>query len=506
VGGRRGRPPNQIVSAANSATPAGAASHHNQAGIAAAIVAATVIGRPVQAEQARPSASSERRHQWAQRFVLTTVTGMTQPPFGFGPGQSGDEADGDDLAAKIPLFAELEKLMSWSGGPVNWDLARQVAISQLAGDEAKTGTPSSADTEQVNEAVRLADLWLDDVADLPSGVRTTEAWSPVQWVEKTLPAWALLCDPVAARVAGAMSGALPEEMREHSGQLTSIMSMVGGMMFGSQVGQALGELSTEVLNGTEIGLPLGPAGVAVLMPRAIEQFGAGISQPIEEVRLYLAAREAAHQRLFGHVPWLRQRLLDTVDAYARGISVDTSAIEAAMQSVDPNNPESLQQALAGGMFEPQDTPEQQASLRRLETLLALIEGWVDAVVTDATRERLPATAALRETLQRRRATGGPAEQTFSTLVGLELRPRRLREAAQLWAAVTEARGRNGRDALWGHPDLLPTADDLEDPAGFAAGHAALGDGELTVEAIEQAGEAPPEEPPAAADPKGDEPA
>jgi putative hydrolase len=381
-----------------------------------------------------------------------------------------------------------------------------VAISQLAGDEAKTGTPGSADAEQVAEAVRLADLWLDEVADLPSGVRTAEAWSPVQWVEKTLPTWALLCDPVAARVAGAMTGALPEEMREHAGQLTSIMSMIGGMMFGSQVGQALGGLSTDVLNGTEIGLPLGPAGVAVLLPRGIEQFSAGISQPIDEVRLYLAAREAAHQRLFGHVPWLRQRLLDTVDAYARGISVDTSAIESAMQSVDPNNPESLQQALSGGMFEPQDTPEQQATLRRLETLLALIEGWVDAVVTDATKNRLPAAAALRETLQRRRATGGPAEQTFSTLVGLELRPRRLREASQLWAAVTEARGRSGRDALWGHPDLLPTADDLDDPAGFAAGHAALGEGELTVEAIEQAGEAPPEEPPAAPDPNGDKPA
>jgi putative hydrolase len=159
------------------------------------------------------------------------------------------------------------------------------------------------------------------------------------------------------------------------------------------------------------------------------------------------------------------------------------------------------------MFEPQDTPEQQVTLRRLETLLALIEGWVDAVVTDATKDRLPSAAALRETLQRRRATGGPAEQTFSTLVGLELRPRRLREASQLWAAVTEARGRSGRDALWGHPDLLPTADDLDDPGGFAAGHAVLGEGELTVEAIEQAGEAPPEEPPAAApDANGDEPA
>jgi hypothetical protein len=52
------------------------------------------------------------------------------------------------------------------------------------------------------------------------------------------------------------------------------------------------------------------------------------------------------------------------------------------------------------------------------------------------------------------------------LVGLELRPRRLREAATLWAVLKEERGIAGRDAIWQHPDLLPTAEDLDDPQGF----------------------------------------
>jgi hypothetical protein len=69
-------------------------------------------------------------------------------------------------------------------------------------------------------------------------------------------------------------------------------------------------------------------------------------------------------------------------------------------------------------------------------------------------------------LRRRRATGGPAEQTFGTLVGLELRPRKMREAAALWERLTEAAGVDARDAVWQHPDLLPGADDLDDPAGF----------------------------------------
>jgi putative hydrolase len=190
----------------------------------------------------------------------------------------------------------------------------------------------------------------------------------------------------------------------------------------------------------------------------------------------------AHQRLFGHVPWLRQRLLDAVDTYARGITVDTGKIEQAMTQIDPNNPESMQDALSNGMFEPEESPEQQVALRRLETLLALIEGWVDAVVAAAATDRLPGADALRETLRRRRATGGPAEQTFATLVGLELRPRRLRDAAALWQALTEHRGVAGRDAVWAHPDMLPTADDLDDPEKFAAGG---DDGPLSIEDLEQ---------------------
>ena len=138
-----------------------------------------------------------------------------------------------------------------------------------------------------------------------------------------------------------------------------------------------------------------------------------------------------------------------------------------MREIDPQQPDSLQRALGGGMFEPENTPAQLATLARLETALALVEGWVHSVVTVVAGERLPGASALGETLRRRRATGGPAEQTFATLVGLELRPRRLREAAALWDAMTARGGADARDALWGHPDLLPSGDDLDDPAGFA---------------------------------------
>src|SRR3954451_13788906 len=391
---------------------------------------------------------------------------MSNFPFGFGPGD-GEPPDPNDPAAQLGLFAELQKLLSWTGGPVNWDLAKQLATQTLG---ASSRIVSPADRSATSEAVRLADLWLDRATALPSGVQTVESWSRAEWLDRTLPVWTSLCDPVAARVVAAMGNAIPAEQVEALGPtnpLAGIMNQVGGLMFGAQVGQGLGGLAQEVVSSTDVGIPLGPRGVAALVAENVAAFGEGLERPAEEVRLYLALREAAHQRLFAHVPWLRQRLLDTVESYARGITLDMSAIESAVQGIDPMNPESVQEALAGGLFAPQQTPEQQAALRRLETLLALVEGWVDAVVAAAAGDRMPGAEALREAMRRRRATGGPAEQTFATLVGLELRPRRLREAAALWWALTEKHGITGRDHIWSHPDLLPTADDLDDPLGFA---------------------------------------
>ena len=387
--------------------------------------------------------------------------------FGFGAGGPGG-VGGFDPAQLGQMLTQLGQMLSSSSsstGPVNYDLAKQLAAQQL-------GTQSPirpSETTAVTDAVRLAELWLDGVTTLPSGVRATVAWTPQQWLDATMPTWQRLCDPVAQQVSSAWVEGLPEEARAMAGPMIGMMGQMGGMAFGSQLGQALGQLAGEVLTSTEVGLPLGPEGTAALLPGAVAAFTMGLDRPQHEVLVYLAAREAAHHRLFGHVPWLRQRLLATVEEYARGITVDFSAMEEMARGLDPaalQDPAALEKVLQGGAFEPKTTPAQQAALERLETLLALVEGWVDAVVSAAVTDRLPGAPALRETLRRRRASGGPAEQTFATLVGLELRPRRLREAADLWRLLAERADIETRDGLWSHPDLLPGSADLEDPAGF----------------------------------------
>jgi putative hydrolase len=408
-------------------------------------------------------------------------------PGGGGPlGPFGGMGDPQQFADALRQFADM---LSYRGGPVNWDLAKNVARHAIVG----AGDPSVLDAQrrEVTEAVRLADLWLDEATAFPSGIRKIEAWSRSEWLEATFGVWAKLCDPIAAKGVEAMSGMftagpaqlgedVPEEMRQALGALGgpgglgAMMRQLGGAMIGSQTGTAVGELAREVIGSADIGLPLGPEGTAALLPAGVAEFGRGLSVDAGEVRLFLALREAAHQRLFAHVPWLRAYLLRAVEQYASGISVDMARLQEAMPEVDITNPDALREALSGeGLFRPEDTPAQKAALTRLETALALVEGWVATVVSAAARERLTHAEALAEAIRRRRATGGPAERTFATLVGLELRPRRLREAAAIWQGLTEARGIDGRDALWAHPDLLPAADDLENPDTFVHGQPEL---------------------------------
>ena len=388
-------------------------------------------------------------------------------PFGLGGGAGFNPADLGQLFSRLgEMFAGAGSAMaSGKGGAVNYDLARKLASSSIG----FSAPVSESTAKAVTDAVHLADTWLDGATALPAGATRAAAWSPQDWVDNTLETWKRLCDPMAEQISTVWTSALPEDAKAMAGPLMALMTQMGSMAFGSQLGQALGHLSKEVLTSTDIGLPLGPKGVAALMPTAIEELSEGLEQPRSEILTFLAAREAAHHRLFSGVPWLSSQLLGAVEAYAKGMKIDMSGIEQMAAGLDPSamtDPSKMEELLSQGMFEPKATPEQTAALERLETLLALVEGWVQTVVTAALGDRIPGTVALSEMLRRRRATGGPAEQTFATLVGLELRPRKMREATVLWERLTEAVGMDARDAVWAHPDLLPTTEDLDEPAGF----------------------------------------
>jgi putative hydrolase len=259
----------------------------------------------------------------------------------------------------------------------------------------------------------------------------------------------------------------PEELQGMIKGASQMMRSLGGTLFAMQLGQVVGQLASEVVSGGDIGIPLLSEQQAALLPQNVAAFGEGLDIPTDQVQIYLAVRELAHARLFRHSRWLRLHMITSITEFARGIRIDTSRLEELAESFDPANPEDLRQAMVNGSLIPPKSEAQLAALHRLETVLALVEGWVDVVTAEAT-SRLPKSGAIAETVKRRRASGGPAESAFATLVGLELRPRRLREAAAMWQAVTDAVGNEARDALWAHPDILPTSEDIDDPQALVA--------------------------------------
>ena len=379
------------------------------------------------------------------------------------PGQGGGGAP--DLGA---LFSQLQAMMQPHDGPLNWDLALDLARKQAAA--TPDPTPTQRQQDQVADTVQLADHWLDEATDFPSGVTSTAAWSRAEWIVGTTDVWKGLVEPIAASSVNSLGSAMPDEAKAMGGPLIGMLQRAIGAMLASQIGSGLGALAGEVLTASDIGLPLGAPGKAALVPANVATFAEGLDVSEDDVLLYLSLREAAHQRLFAHVPWLRDHLIGAVTAYARGLEVNTanlqSSIEEQMRGIDLTNPESLQKLTEGGLFEMDQSPEQVAALQQLEVTLALVEGWVDEVVSQATEERMPAAAKLQEAVRRRRASGGPAEQTFASLVGLELRPRRLRDASTLWGSLRTRQGAEARDGVWMSPHLLPTAADLDDPLGF----------------------------------------
>src|SRR5487761_509780 len=184
---------------------------------------------------------------------------------GSGAGAGGPEQFADALRQ----FADM---LSWTGGPVNWDLAKNVARHAISA----AGDPSILDAQrrEVTEAIRLADLWLDEAASFPSGVHKIEAWSRSEWLEATFPVWSKLGDPIAAKGVDAMSNMIPtdpgqlgddvpEEMKSMLGALgggpgmggmaglSAMFCSIGGAMIGSQTGTALGELAREVIGSAD---------------------------------------------------------------------------------------------------------------------------------------------------------------------------------------------------------------------------------------------------------------
>lgn len=355
-----------------------------------------------------------------------------------------------------------------SDGSVNWKLATDQARAI-----AREGAFAVSDDARkaIRDAVSIGALWLDQATSMSALTNDPKLVTRELWVADAMPLIEALSAPVANKMSEALAQNLrdnaPEELSSILGSAGGLMRSAGGALFAMQLGQALGKLSAEVISGGDIGLPLFQDQRAAFVPQNMDTFVDGLEVERDQAYIYLAVREMAHARLFKHSKWLRDAIIGQITNYASGIKIDNDRITELAEDFTAANSDELKRALETGAFIAARSEEQQLALDRIETMLALIEGWVDVVTEEATK-LLPKAAAIAEAVRRRRATGGPAEQTFGTILGLELRPRRLREAAEMWRSIGAAVGSEKRDSVWNHPDLMPRAEDIDSPETLIA--------------------------------------
>ncbi|WP_345750915.1 zinc-dependent metalloprotease [Microbacterium rhizophilus] len=378
-----------------------------------------------------------------------------------------------DPATLSQVMQNLQSAFRSSGTGIDWDVTKRQALHLANQDGLSVTQGQRADLDQ---AFHLADLWLSEATAIADLAEAPRAITRGDWVERTLPVWQELAEPVATSVADALTESLsqqvPEDMQGLVANAGQMMRGIGGSLFANQLGHVIGKLSLEVVSGGDVGIPVLPAGTAAILPQNFADLGSGLEIPDDQLALYVAARELAHARLFRHAKWLRLHVLSQVTEFARGVHIDTDRLEELasrfdVSSMDSGSLDELRGALENGALLPEQTETQKRALDRLENMLALIEGWVDVVTADAT-SRIPNLDRIAEAIRRRRAVGGPAEDALGALVGLKLRPRRLREASAMWRAVTDAVGIEARDALWDSPDFVPEAEDIDDPSRLIA--------------------------------------
>ena len=421
-------------------------------------------------------------------------------PFGFTPDDgSNEEEKGDDLSAMMRQMQEqIQKQFEQMGinpaGFVNpfaafASGANETLPKNVVRDTAKkliqlqgSQPIGTKDLTVVDNAFEIADLWLNEATVFPatSATNSPRAISRLDWIDLTLAGWHDTMEPLATGLSSAISGLLDEaagssdEMNNSMGAITGLLRTFIGSMIATQLGQAIGAISGTATGAHDVGLPLLDPAQPVLIPENIELWSKELEIPKTEIYLFHALREAAIARLFAHNPWIVSYIRSAIVEYGRGIHIDMEAIqrqaEEAMSNFDPSqmNPESGENsftiALNNGVFTPEETPTQRAALSKLETALALIDGWADEVASLAAGDRLPALTSLREIFRRQRATNAPSQQLFKSLLGLQVSPKLSREASAFWQKAREIKDVSARDQIWS--GILPSAEELLDPEKF----------------------------------------
>ena len=395
------------------------------------------------------------------------------PPGNFPFGSFGD---GNPFGA-MPFLGDIMKSLAGQG-PLNWDVARQVAYLGLG-----TGAPAS----NVDPAARIAIENLAPIAhrhmvDFLSGTETgeprLECVTPAQWCHSTLDAYRPVFDNLATALAQRPStDNAPDFAPDIAGDpmammMNGLMSAMAPMMLGMTVGSMVGQLSARAFGQYDLLLPRDPEKPLLLVPANIDSFAGEWDLPLADIRMWVLVHEfAAHTVL--RAAHLRTALLDVVNAYVSAFSPDPDAVIEKLSGTefDATNPmAAFQQTMSdpalllGAVI----SPEQEALRPRLDALLACSVGLVDWIVDGVTQRLLGGAPAVTEALRRRRIESSPADKFVEHLLGIRHTRATVERGRAFVNGIIERSSTDRVLDLLNRVDALPTPAEVDAPGLWLA--------------------------------------
>ena len=404
--------------------------------------------------------------------------------------QTGDESEPINPFGALGLPFDLSQVdlseamrILQSPGPLNWEIARQVA-EQVALEDDPSETIDDATRAELIELTRAAtgpvvtETGLTDVLALPVEVIDRRTWvkrhldglKPVLETLATTMQTAMAVDlddaddvDVEAATAGVLGLPLGAD------GMRGLMTMLGPLLLGAQTGSMIGYLAQYALGRFDLPLPSTESSSITFVAPNIDRFALDWSIEPRDVRFAVAIAETvrAAQRT---QPWVREHLVTVATEYVGAFQLDPRAFDDAFGDVDPTDADAMAQlaqrpdVLLGALR----SDAQRAILERNQQFTMVLEGHADLVTEHIGTHLLTDYPRIHEALRRHHVERGEAGRFVEGMLGVELDRSHYERGQAFCAGVVERAGMEGLNRLWLGPQQLPTPNELEAPGLWLA--------------------------------------
>ena len=363
----------------------------------------------------------------------------------------------------IPLFRELQRILASGHGPINFEIARQIAGTIATSTPDPTPSPDAS--RELTAAVREAEVLVVGYSrlslDEPLWARTTGRAS---WVLAALDGWKWLLEALARRFTSELSGMGAQPGADPTNPMAQMMGQIAPLLLGIQTGTVVGHLSTDALARHDPPIPWDDDGSLFFVTSNLDRLASEYDFEPELWRRWMALREVAHGVVMVSTPWVPRYHRSLLVALIDSIEIDANDMERRLIDLQSGGAEALQSGAGMDQLIPVvHTDRYRRALANLRSFLAIFEGYAEHVASAVSGSLLGDTSRIDEGMVRQRATASQGKTMLASVLGME-RDRGLETAGQTFCnAVVKLKGIAALNQVWAAPDNLPLLAEIKDP-------------------------------------------